>query len=288
MNPKFSLVIGILCISFAPIFVRFADAPPVTAAFYRMLIALVCLAPYCFIKRNLKIDRKTFIIAIAGGILFGADIAVWNISLTITSATISSLIANITPVWVGLLSLIFLKKRSGKLFWAGTCIAIIGIIILAGYKTVFSINANLGLWLALLSSLLYAIYILLTKSILDQVETLTLVFYNLAGATVFLGLICMFQQGNMLVFSGNTWLCFAGLGLICQLTGWLTITHSLRFLPSTKVSLALLARAVIAGFWAFLLLNERLGLSEIVGSVIVLAGIALTFLKPKQSNKILN
>lgn len=152
----------------------------------------------------------------------------------------------------------------------------------------FSVNANLGLWLALLSSLPYAIYILITKSILDQVETLTLVFYNLMGATVFLGLICIFQQGNMLVFSGNTWLCFVGLGLICQLTGWLTITHTLRFLPSTKVSLALLARAVIAGFWAFLLLHERLGLSGIIGSVTVLAGIALTFLKPKQSNKTIN
>jgi len=222
MNPKLSLIIGILCISFAPIFVRFAVAPPITAAFYRMLIAWVCLAPYCLVKGNLKIDRKTFWITIAGGILFGADIAVWNISLTKTSATISSLIANITPVWVGLLSFAVLKVRSGKLFWIGTCMAILGIVILAGYKNVLSINTNLGIWLALLSSLLYAIYILLTKSIIDEVKTLTLVFYNLVGATVFLLLICLFLPGSLLTFSGNTWLCFVGLGLICQLAGWLT------------------------------------------------------------------
>jgi len=86
----------------------------------------------------------------------------------------------------------------------------------------------------------------------------------------------------MIDFSAAAWLCFDGVGLICQLTGWITINHALRFLESTKVSIALLAQTVLAGFWAMLLLNERLGLKEIAGSVIVLAGIAITFLKSRK------
>ena len=280
MNPRASLITGILCISFAPIFVRLAAAPPVTSAFYRMFIAFLALLPYCIVKGKLKAGRNELIYAIAGGVIFGADIALWNISLTKTSATVSTLIANLSPVWVGILSFLLYRKSSGKQFWIGTVLAIAGIVILAGYKNIMALNLNDGILLALLSSLLYAVYILLTKSIIKDIGTLTFVFYNLLGATLFSFAVCAFQQNVFVSFSTQTWLCFAGSGLICQLAGWLTITHALRFLPSTKVSLALLSRAVIACFWAFLFLNERLSIYEITGSIIVLAGIAVTFLKP--------
>jgi drug/metabolite transporter (DMT)-like permease len=107
-------------------------------------------------------------------------------------------------------------------------------------------------------------------------------FYNMLAASIFLLTISLFQNNNLFSFSINTWLCLFGMGLICQLTGWITINHSIRFLPSTKVAIALLGQTVLAGFWAILFLNERLELKEIIGSVIVLAGIAITFLKPKK------
>lgn len=285
MNPKLSLVIGILCISFAPILVLMAHVPPVSAAFYRMLIALLCLVPYCIIKGKLRIGKKELMIALAGGIIFGADIAVWNISLTKTSATVSTLIANLSPVWVGLLSLILFRKLSGILFWIGTAIAISGIIILAGYQNMMELKLNEGILLALFSSFLYAVYILLTKSVIDKVDTLAFVFYNLLGACLFSFLFCLYQQNNLIHFSITTWLCFIGLGAMCQLVGWLTITHSLRFLPSTKVSLALLSRAVIASCWSVLLLHEALGLKEVIGSLVILIGIGITFLEQAKPYK---
>jgi len=283
MKPKLSLLIGILSISFAPIFVKFAVAAPVVAAFYRMLVALLLLFPYCLIKGNLKAAQKPLLIALAGGVIFGADIAAWNISLTLTSTTISTLIANLSPLWVGILSFLFLRQNAGRLFWTGTLIALTGIVILAGYQNVIALRLDAGILLALLSSLLYAFFILMTKSVLKSINSETFVFYNLVGATVFLFIIACFQQNNLVSFSTITWLCFLALGIVCQLTGWLTITHALNYLPSTKVSMALLSRAVIASFWAFLLLHERIGLKEIIGSVLVLAGIAVTFINPAKA-----
>src|ERR1700749_1501281 len=99
MNPKASLVAGILFISFSPIFVKLAVASPITSGFYRIFVAWIVLAPYCLLKGNLKIARKDLYIALLGGIVFGADMAVWNLSLTKISATISTLIANLAPVW---------------------------------------------------------------------------------------------------------------------------------------------------------------------------------------------
>ncbi len=282
MNPKASLVIGILCISFSPIFVKLADAPAITSGFYRIFIAWLCLAPYCIAKKNLKIGRNELLIALTGGIVFGADIAVWNISLLKITATVSTLIANLAPVWVGLLGFLLFKKRSGKLFWIGTFVAIAGMVILVGFQNIITLKFNAGILLALLASLFYAIYILITKGILQKISTLTFMFYNMLSGSIFLLIINLFQHNSLVNYPIRAWLNFLGLGLICQLAGWLTINHSLRFLEPTKVSIALLSQTVLACFWAILLLNERLELKEIIGSVIVLAGIAVTFLKPKK------
>jgi drug/metabolite transporter (DMT)-like permease len=288
MNPKASLIIGIICISFSPIFVKLAGVPALTSGFYRIFIAWICLAPYCIAKGKLKIGRKELLIAVTGGVVFASDIAVWNLSLLKISATVSTLLANLAPLWVGLLSFFLLKKRSGKLFWIGTWVAIVGMVILVGFQNIIGLKFNVGILLALLASFFYAIYIMITRGILQKIDTITFMFYNMLAASVFLLLICGIQQNNLASFSMPSWLCLLGMGLICQLIGWLTINHSLRFLESTKVSIALLSQTVIAGFWAIVFLNERLELKEIIGSVIVLAGIAVTFLKPNQSNKVVN
>ncbi|MDB5122912.1 MAG: family transporter [Mucilaginibacter sp.] len=278
MNPKASLVIGILCISFSPIFVKLAGVPALPSAFYRIAIGWLFLAPYCIAKGNLKISRRDLIVAVIGGLVFASDIAVWNLSLLKISATVSTLLANLAPVWVGLLSFLLFKKRAGKLFWIGTAIAIAGMVILVGYKNVAGLKINDGVLLALLASFLYAIYIIITKGIVQKIKILTFMFYNMLAASVFLLIICGFQQSNLTSFSLTAWLCFLGLGLVCQLTGWITINHSLRFLESTKVSIALLSQTVLAAFLAIIFLNEKLELNEVIGSAVVLGGIAVTFL----------
>ena len=288
MNPKASLIIGIICISFSPIFVKLAVAPPVSSGFYRIFLAWLILAPYCIIKGKLKISRNDLWIALLGGVVFGADIAIWNLSLMKISATISTLIANLAPLWVGLLSFLILRKRSGASFWIGTWIAILGMIILVGYTNILHLQFNIGLIYALIASLFYAIYIMITKGILQKISTITFMFYNMLAASVFLLLICKFQHYELLHFSTPTWLYLLGTGVICQLAGWITINYSLNYLDATKVSVALLSQTVIAGIWATFFLNETLALKEIVGSGIVLAGIAVTFLKKNQSNKVVN
>ena len=200
------------------------------------------------------------------------------------SATISTLIANLAPLWVGLLSFLILRKKSGASFWIGTWIAVFGMVILVGYQQIFHLQFNIGLLLALIASLFYAIYIMITKGILQRITTVTFMFYNMLGASIFLFLISLFQHNAMLGFPISTWLYLLGMGLICQLAGWITINYSLNYLDATKVSVALLSQTVIAGIWAMMLLGEKLEFKEIAGSVIVLTGIAITFLKRRQLN----
>ena len=287
MNPKISLFLGILCIAFSPIFVKLAGVPALTSSFYRIFIGWVCLAPYCIIKNKLKINRADLLIAMLGGLVFASDIAVWHISLLKISATVSTLLANLAPVWVGLLSYLLFKKQAGRWFWIGTVVAIAGMVVLVGYQDVIHLKLNAGILLALLASFLYACYILITKGILQKIETITFMFYNMLAASVFLLLICLFDHVELIGLPAPSWECLLAMGIICQLTGWITINYAIKFLESTKVSIALLGQTVIAGFLAIFLLKERLEFNEIAGSAIVLGGIALSFIvKPKMKSGI--
>ena len=281
MNPRVSLLIGIICISFSPIFVRLGDASPLVSAFYRIFLAWVVLAPYAIIGKKLKIARRDLLIALLGGVIFAGDIAVWNMSLMKISATISTLVANLAPVWVGLLSYLILRKKSGRNFWIGTAVAIVGMITLVGFNKIVQLQFNIGFVYALIASFFYAVYIMITKGVLRNISTVTFMFYNMLGASIFMLAVCSFRHDNLIQFSTPTWFCLIGVGLICQLTGWITINYAINHLEATKVSIALLSQTVIAGFWAMLFLGEKLEFNEIIGSVIVLAGIAITFFRKR-------
>ncbi|MES2428677.1 MAG: DMT family transporter [Bacteroidota bacterium] len=280
MNPKLSLVIGIICISFSPIFVKLADASPVVCAFYRIFFAWICLLPYFLYKGNLKMQRKDLILAMVGGLVFASDIAVWNLSIKLISATVSTLVANLAPVWVGLLSWLLFGKRSGWLFWVGTCIAIVGMVVLVGAANLIHLQLNIGILYAVASSLLYAIYILTTKDILKRISTLPFMFYNMLAAGVFLLVISLILGDEFFNYNLKTWGSLAAMGIICQLMGWITINYAISHLESTKVAITLLSQTVVTCLLAVFILNESLALKEIIGSVIVLVGIAITFLKP--------
>ena len=286
MNPKLSLALGIICISFSPILVKLVDASPLVSAFYRMAIGWVLLAPYCVLKIKLKLPLKDLLLALLGGLIFASDIAVWNFSLVLTSATISTLVANLAPVWVGLMSYLLFKRKAGKLFWMGTAIAIAGMIILVGIDNLLHLKINLGLILALAASFLYSLYITLSKSVLQRVATLTFMFWSMIASSLFLLLICLLQHKQLAHYNVATWYNFIAMGAICQVAGWITINHAIMHLEATKVSIALLLQTVIAAFLAAFLLNEKLQFMEIAGSVVVLAGIAVTFLKPRKLNNL--
>jgi drug/metabolite transporter (DMT)-like permease len=279
MNPKLSLLLGILCISFSPIFVKMVPMNAPSIAFYRIFIGWMFLAPYCLLKVDLKISTADLFLAILGGLIFAADIAVWNVSLLKISATVSTLLANLAPIWVGLMMLLLFKKRPGLNFWAGTLISIAGMAVLVGVHNLIALKLSAGIIYALAASVLYACYIIISKQVLSRVFTLSFMFYNMLAASSGLLIYCLVTGSVLAGFSVHTWFILLALGLICQLTGWITINYAISHLDPTKVAVALLSQTVIAAMLASVLLKETITVNTFVGGAVVLAGIGLTFLK---------
>jgi drug/metabolite transporter (DMT)-like permease len=116
-KPRLALAFGILCISIFPILVKLKMTPGLISAFYRMAIAISLLLPYVHITKKFKLPKtNVLLLSILCGVLFASDVAAWNIAIQESSATQASLLVNLSPIWVGIISFAFFKSRPATNF----------------------------------------------------------------------------------------------------------------------------------------------------------------------------
>lgn len=272
-NPRLLLFIGILCISWSAIFVKLAGVSPFTSAFYRMFLAFLVLLPITIYKRAYRIATPQLLLALLGGAFFSIDLACWHSSLIRSQATVSTLIANCAPIWVGFAGYFILKRKNGWFFWLGTVLAFLGLCVLVGVNLVLHLQIDAGAWLALAASSFYAAYLLTTEKLRKQLSTLTFMFYALVGSVISSGVISLFFEAPFTGFSPISWAYLIGLALVPHLGGWLTINYSLGYIKSNVASVSLLSQSLFTALLAAALLNEQLTWFQIMGGFIVLCGI---------------
>ena len=281
-KPRIALFIGILCISIFPVIVRMNLTSGLISAFYRMAIATAVILPIAIYKGKLKLEslKTLFPIAVCG-VLFASDIAVWNISIQNSSATQATLLTNLSPIWVGIFSLLFLNFRPRKSFWLGTIIALLGMAIFVGFETILNLQFDAAFFLGILSGVLYALYILVSKTVLEKMEVITFITYSMIFSTVFLFFVNVIFGEQFLGFSDQAWISLFVQGIVCQLIAWLLISYATQSMRATRVSLSLLSQAIFATILAAIFVNEKITTVQMIGSVIILAGIATTFYEKK-------
>ena len=281
-KPRIALFIGILCISIFPVIVRMNLTSGLISAFYRMAIATAVILPIAIYKGKLKLEslKTLFPIAVCG-VLVASDIAVWNISIQNSSATQATLLTNLSPIWVGIFSLLFLNFRPRKSFWLGTIIALLGMAIFVGFETILNLQFDAAFFLGILSGVLYALYILVSKTVLEKMEVITFITYSMIFSTVFLFFVNVIFGEQFFGFSDQAWISLFVQGIVCQLIAWLLISYATQSMRATRVSLSLLSQAIFATILAAIFVNEKITTVQMIGSVNILAGIATTFYEKK-------
>jgi drug/metabolite transporter (DMT)-like permease len=269
------LLFGILCISWSAILVKIADISGFGSGFYRMLIGTIGIIPVWIYFRKPITDRDGVKIAIICGILFACDIALWNTSIMLSKATISTLLANLAPVWVGIGSLLFMKEKPSRIFWIGTFISILGVTIIIGLNQVLQANLNFGNILAIIASMFYGAYLITVRKGRNSLDTFSFTTISMISSTVVLGFICLVTGTSLWGFSTTTWLALGTLGIVPQLLGWLAINQALGHIRPTVASVSLLSQTVFTAIFSVLILGEILTFHEIGGAVVVLVGIYL-------------
>ena len=152
-----------------------------------------------------------------------------TMSLLKISATVSTLIANLAPVWVGLLSYLILQKEIGSVILDRYLHRYFRYGDFSGISTIFCTCSLTSGYICCLNRQFVLCHLYHDHQRYSAKDRYRY-FYVLQHA----GSKCIFA-GHLLIsaisighFSSPTWLCFIGMGLICQLAGWITINYSLQ------------------------------------------------------------
>ena len=269
------LLFGVFCISWSAILVKIAGISGFGSGFYRLLFGTIGIIPVWLYFKKPITDRNGVKVAIVCGVLFACDIALWNTSIMLSKATISTLLANLAPVWVGIGALLFMKEKPTRIFWIGTAIAIFGVTIIIGINEVLEARMNFGNVLAIIASMFYGAYLITVRKGRNSLDTFSFTTISMISSTVVLGLICLFTSTPLWGFSPKTWMALGTLGIIPQVFGWLAINQALGHIRPTVASVSLLSQTVFTAIFSVMILNEVLTFHEIGGAVVVLVGIYL-------------
>ncbi len=269
------LFTGVLCISWSAILVKLADISGLGSAFYRMFFGTIGILPVWFYFRKPLTDKKGIGIAIICGVLFASDIALWNTSILLSKASVSTLLANLAPVWVGIGSLLFMHEKPGKIFWLGTIISMVGVAVIVGIRAVSDLSLTTGNILSIIASVFYGAYLLTVRKGRVGLDTFSFTAISMITSTLVLGIICIVNNAQLTGYNPGSWIYLILLGLFPQVVGWLSINQALGHIKPTVASVSLLSQSVFTAIFAYPVLGEKLTFNELAGAVFVLTGIYL-------------
>ena len=263
-------------IAWSAILVRWAAIPGAASAFYRVVIAGTLLLPLRLLRENRKpATRRAAIVAFAGGVFFALDIALWNTSVMHTGAAVASILGNNTPVFVGVLTWIVLRRRPVPSFWVGLSLAFAGCLtIMLGPAHAGSAPiTTFGNLLAIGGSFFFAAYLVTTERVRREMDTLTFNTVAIGGSILTMLLTCRLLHVPLAGYSARTWMALVALGLVSQFGAYFALVYALGHLPATVTSVGLLAQVPCTAFLAWLLLGEPLTPLQLAGGGVVLVGI---------------
>lgn len=264
--------------------------PSLVLAFWRDLFVTfgMVVGLLLFSRARFHLERTHWRFMVLYGLSLAVFNSLWTFSVQYNGAAVATVMAFSSPAMTAILSRIVFKEKFSRIKILSILLSLAGIVLVAGAYDISVWNLNpLGIIFGLLTGLLFAIYNLEGKHASDaKIDSWTALLYSFFWAVVFL---LFFNLGNDLFITGNApftdmfWLgnSFTGwgilflLGVAPTLGGFGFYTLSLRYLSPTTSNLIATLEPAFTAIWAYLFLKEILNPIQLVGGMLVLAGVLL-------------
>jgi drug/metabolite transporter (DMT)-like permease len=286
------LLIGALAIGLSPIFAKWVVATggvsPIGAGFWRMGIGALGFGAWILLSsprqnsigdmwQTLRFGLAPIIVA---GILFACDLTAWHTSFGHTSVSASTLIANLSSIFVPVCGVLFFKEKFKSRLAVGGLLALLGAVGIALFKSVGGRDQShdsliLGEGLAFMTAFFYTGYMLVIKKLAGTFSSSSIMLISSGVSAILLCVLANFLGENILPLTNEGWLWIFALGLISQTMGQGLIASALSVLPVSQSALILLAAPTSSAVYGWVLLGESLSLVQIVCVGVTLLGIAL-------------
>ncbi len=205
--PYLALGAGVLALTFSTLFLRWSTAPGAITSYYRMSIAMLFLIPF-WVKREKKrnVPMKIFwLLPLIGGLFAALDHAIMSTSVEFTRIANATLLNNMAPLWVAIFAILVWKEKMKWGFWVGLLLAFAGAATVLGSNIFGDPGLSKGNLMALVSSIFYAGYFLITQVARTRLTTITYIW-----------LVDLFAAGFLMLINlglGNSFWTLPGINL---------------------------------------------------------------------------
>lgn len=293
VSPFLALLFGILAVSLASVFIRYAQAyaPSLVIAAYRLTLATLVVAPVAYARQREELGalkRAELSLALLSGLFLALHFATWISSLAYTTVASSVVLVATTPLWVALLSPLTIREPVSKAIAAGLSLAVVGGIIVGlsdactwtsaglacpSFRVFLQGKAFFGDLLALAGAVMGACYLLIGRRLRVKMSLIGYITLAYGMAAVTLVILMLAAGETPFGYPPQAYLWFILLALVPQLLGHSTFNWALRYLSVAFVSIALLGEPIGSTILAYFLLDEVPSGFKIIGAILILAGI---------------
>ena len=268
------LVLANVLLAFGGLLVRFADTGPVAAAFWRMAIAAPILVLVALRMRQplAGFSRTVWIMLIAGGLFFAADLAAWHVGILRTKLANATLFGNSASLLLVLWGMIVLHQMPRRIQIAAIALALVGGALLMGSSLELSQRNLAGDLFSLLAGVLYTGYLLSLQRAREGLGSWSVLAVSTLASVIPLLLMAFALNEQILP---ENWTPLIALALSSQVAGQGLLVFALPHFRPLVIGLALLVQPVIAGVAGWIVFGEAMGAVELAGAAAVALALVL-------------
>jgi drug/metabolite transporter (DMT)-like permease len=289
-----SVAFGAVCISFAPVFVKYLyqqDMSPVAIAFWRTLLGAGVLFGWGLItSRKMILPWVVLKWAIVAGFLFFLDLYAWHHSIIYIGGGMATILGNTQVFATAILGYFLFKEKLSLKYFIAAVSAIFGVVLLVGIGSEIEFTKDYikGVVFGLLTGLFYAHFIITLKHAGQKKECsgfVCLMAWASLVTAFFFGIALLVFETVYFPPGLQAWMLALGLGITAQAVGWRAISKALPNLPASHSGLLLLLQPVLATLWGYLLFDEYLVVLQLIGAVVTLGAIYFGTISKKKAAK---
>ena len=280
-----ALVLAVAAISLGAPFVRWAHpAPAIAIAALRVLIAslLLLAAGWRDLASVGRIAPRDRPLIIAAGLLLAVHFGAWTVSLALTSTAASTALVSTNPIFAALFGTL-LGDRVARREILGIAIAGAGCAVLAGGDWSAGGSALVGDGLAVLGAASGAGYLVVGRRLRSALPLLPYLGVVNAVAAIALVVAGAALGASLTGLPAHSYVACAGAAVVASFIGHSLLNAAVRTTPTHLVALAVLGEPVGSSLITWAVFNEQPPLHAALGGAVVLAGIAIGFVRRQPS-----
>jgi len=249
-----------------------------TAGFLRFFLGLIIITPY-ILKTKFKVykTKNLKIHLIRSGLNLPAML-IGFAALTLVPLEKISALSFIVPFVVTILAVVFLKERIRLYRISALIIGFIGMLIILRPGI---IDVSVGIQMSLLSSLFWAVVIILTKKLTKNDSAITILTYQYTIMTILSFLTVIFFWQNPSFIS----LIYLSLAALSGTITHIALNHAFKLVDVSMTQPFSFFGLIIASLYGYFIFDEKPDIYTWVGASVIFFGITLITIREIQLNK---